>query len=72
MKKAQENKNVKRKSKVNLKHQIVAYGLTIIVLTIYFYILYFLNISWSIWAVLGAIVISVVVLPAFQGLFYPK
>jgi small neutral amino acid transporter SnatA (MarC family) len=53
MKKAQENKNVKRKSKVNLKHQIVAYGLTIIVLTIYFYILYFLNISWSIWQFWG-------------------
>lgn len=72
MKKAQETKNVKSKSKVTLKHQMVAYGLTIIVLTIYLYILYLLNIPSSIWTILGAIVIAVITLPIFQNLFYPK
>ncbi len=72
MKKAQETKNVKRKSKVTLKHQIITYGLTIIVLTIYLYILYLLHIPSSIWTILGAVVIAVVTLPIFQNLFYPK
>lgn len=76
MKKAQETKNVKgkseKKSKVTLKHQIVAYGVTIIILTVYFYILYLLHISSSIWTILGAIVIAVIVLPLSQNLIYPK
>lgn len=75
MKKAQETKNVKRsvkKSKVTLKHQIMAYGLTIIVLTVYFYILYVLRIDSSLWTFLGAIVIAVIVLPVLQNVIYPK
>lgn len=72
MKKAQETKNLKRTSKVTLKHQIVAYGITIIVLTAYLYVLYLLNISSSIWTILGAIVIAVIVLPISQNLVYPK
>lgn len=76
MKKAQETKNVKgkseNKSKVTLKHQILAYGLTIIILTVYLYILYLLHIPSSIWTILGAIVIAVIVLPISQNLIYPK
>jgi small neutral amino acid transporter SnatA (MarC family) len=76
MKKAQETKNVKgkseNKSKLTLKHQIVAYGVTIIILTAYFYILYLLHISSSIWTILGAIVIAVIILPISQNLIYPK
>ncbi len=72
MKKAQETKNLKKRNKVTLKHQIAAYGMTIIVLTVYLYILYLLRISSSIWTFLGAIVIAVIVLPISQGFIYPK
>ena len=72
MKKAQETRNLKKRSKVTLKHQIIAYGVTIIALTAYFYILYLLQVSSSIWTFLGAIVIAVIVLPISQNLVYPK
>ncbi|MDO8870817.1 MAG: hypothetical protein Q7V10_08740 [Methanobacteriaceae archaeon] len=72
MKKGQETRNLKKRSKVTLKYQIIAYGVIIIALTAYFYILYLLNISSSIWTFLGAIVIAVIVLPLVQGLIYPK
>ena len=72
MKKAQETRNLKKASKVTLKYQIIAYGITIIALTAYFYILYLLQVSSSIWTFLGAIVIAVIVLPISQNLVYPK